>query len=83
MSFTEATVEAATLDWFGELGYDQKYGPDVEPGELYAERAGGDVGQVLVGDCRLVPRRVQGPERLCNSANDWNLRPAPDFSLCG
>jgi type I restriction enzyme R subunit len=41
VSFTEANlVEAATIDWFGELGYEQKYGPDIEPGELYAERAG-------------------------------------------
>jgi len=40
VSFTEATVEAATLDWLAELGYGQRYGPDIEPGELHAERAG-------------------------------------------
>jgi type I restriction enzyme R subunit len=44
VSFGEATVEAATLDWFEGLGYERKYGPDIEPGELYAERASfGDV----------------------------------------
>ncbi len=57
MSFTEATVEAATLDWFGELGYERKYGPDIEPGELYAERASfGDV--VLLKRLRAAVARI-------------------------
>jgi len=38
VSFTEATVEAATLDWFDALGYERKYGPDIEPGQHEAER---------------------------------------------
>ena len=57
MTFTEATVEAATLDWFGELGYEKKYGPDIEPGELYAERAGFD-DVVLLERLRMAMSRV-------------------------
>ncbi len=49
MSFTEGTVEAATLDWFGELGYERKYGPDIEPGESDTERASFD--EVVLLEC--------------------------------
>jgi type I restriction enzyme R subunit len=34
----ESTVEQAALDWFKELGYDIKYGPEIAAGELFAER---------------------------------------------
>ena len=57
MSITEATVEAATLGWFDALGYDKKYGPDLEPGELYAERKSfGDV--VLLERLRAAVARI-------------------------
>src|ERR1051325_857804 len=57
MSFTEATVEAATLEWFDALGYERKYGPDIEPGEQYAERRGfGDV--VLLERLRAPVARI-------------------------
>lgn len=36
--FTESTVEAAALDWFAELGYAVLHGPDIAPGEPFAER---------------------------------------------
>src|SRR5439155_13984804 len=39
-SFTESTVEDATLSWFGELQYSVLHGPEIAPGELAAERAG-------------------------------------------
>jgi len=58
VSFTEANlVEAATVDWFNELGYEAKYGPDIEPGELFAERASfGDV--VLLERLRTAVARI-------------------------
>jgi type I restriction enzyme R subunit len=37
-AFTESTVEAAALEWFGELRYGARFGPDIAPGELAAER---------------------------------------------
>src|SRR5207245_758756 len=43
--------------WFEELGYEKKYGPDIEPGELYAERVGfGDV--VLLERLRTAVARI-------------------------
>lgn len=38
MSLTESTVEAASLEWFGELGYALGHGPQIAPGEEAAER---------------------------------------------
>lgn len=37
-SFTEATVEAAALSWFGELRYAIAHAPHLAPGEITAER---------------------------------------------
>ncbi|GAB5491717.1 MAG: type I restriction endonuclease subunit R [Phototrophicaceae bacterium] len=36
--FTESTVEDATIDWLGELGFDYVYGGDIAPEEAQAER---------------------------------------------
>lgn len=50
-SLNESHVEAATLGWFGELGYAVGHGPHMAPGEPEAERASfGDV--VLVARLR-------------------------------
>ena len=38
MNFSESIVEAATLEWFGELGYSVGHGPHLAPGEPAAER---------------------------------------------
>ncbi len=38
MLFTESIIEQATLDWFKGLGYSILNGPDIAPGELFAER---------------------------------------------
>lgn len=41
---TESAVEEATLTWFQDLGYQVRSGPEIAPGELFAERASyGDV----------------------------------------
>jgi len=38
-AFTESTVEDAALEIFESLGYAILHGPDIAPGELYAERS--------------------------------------------
>jgi type I restriction enzyme R subunit len=45
-SFTESVVEEAALAWLESLGYPVKHGPEIAPGELFAER--GDYGQVIL-----------------------------------
>ncbi|MEK0450296.1 MAG: hypothetical protein RL088_2564 [Verrucomicrobiota bacterium] len=37
-ALSEAVVEAAALEWFGELGYAVGHGPELAPGEPAAER---------------------------------------------
>ena len=57
-AFTEYTVEAATLDWFAELGYETLHGPDIAPDEPNAERTSyADV--VLVDRLRSAPGAAQ------------------------
>lgn len=45
-AFTESVVEDAALAWLESLGYTVKHGPEIAPGELFAER--GDYGQVIL-----------------------------------
>ncbi|MGH9335374.1 MAG: type I restriction endonuclease subunit R, partial [Vicinamibacteria bacterium] len=45
-AFTESVIEEATLAWFEGLGYTVRNGPEIAPGELFAERA--DYGQVVL-----------------------------------
>ena len=53
----EATMEDATLDWFGELGYGVLHGNTIAPGEMLAERTSyGDV--VLVTRLRDALARI-------------------------
>lgn len=47
-SFTESVVEDAALAWLESLGYAIKHGPEIAPGELFAER--GDYEQVILAD---------------------------------
>ncbi len=44
--FAESVVEEAALGWFEKLGYSIKFGPEIAPGELFAERY--DYGQALL-----------------------------------
>jgi len=44
--FTESVVEEAALAWFDGLGYSVLHGPDIAPGEPFAERD--DYGQVVL-----------------------------------
>jgi Type I restriction enzyme R protein N terminus (HSDR_N) len=44
--FTESVIEEAALAWLERLGWTVKYGPEIAPGELAAERA--DFGQVIL-----------------------------------
>lgn len=53
----ESTVEEAALGWFEELGYGVVHGPEIAPGELFAERESyGDV--VLVKRLREAMARI-------------------------
>src|SRR3990172_6122285 len=45
---TESTIEEAALAWLESLGYTVKYGPEIAPGEIAAERT--DYGQVVIED---------------------------------
>jgi len=45
-NFTESVVEDAALAWLESLGYTVKHGPEIAPGELFAER--GHYGQVIL-----------------------------------
>ena len=36
--FSESVVEDTTLAWLESLGWTAKYGPEIAPGELAAER---------------------------------------------
>lgn len=54
---TEETVEPAALDWLRELGYDTRFGPDIAPGELAAERASYDE-VLLLGRLRAALERL-------------------------
>jgi type I restriction enzyme R subunit len=47
-NFTESVVDDAALAWLESLGYAIKHGPEIAPGELFAER--GDYGQVILAD---------------------------------
>jgi type I restriction enzyme, R subunit len=44
--FTESEVEQATLDWLEFIGWTIKNGPEIAPGELFAERE--SYGQVIL-----------------------------------
>lgn len=71
MPLNESTVEAAALEWFGQLGYTVAYGPDFAPGEPEAERQSfGDV--VLVGRLRDAIRRLN--PRIPEDAREEALR---------
>jgi type I restriction enzyme R subunit len=45
-TFSESTVESATLAWLSELGWQVKHGPEIAPDGLFAERQ--DYGQVVL-----------------------------------
>jgi len=57
MAFYESDVEAAALEWFGELDYATAHGPHLAPGEPASERfSHGDV--VLVGRLQEAIRKL-------------------------
>ncbi|MEA3213202.1 MAG: hypothetical protein QOE70_6259 [Chthoniobacter sp.] len=46
MSFNEAIVEEAVLEWFGELGYAAGHGPQILP--VSSRRSGIRLGEVVL-----------------------------------
>ncbi len=81
MSFNESTVEAAALEWFGELHYAVIHGPDIVPKEPAAERESfGDT--ILLGRLRQAVTRIniQVPEPAREDAIRKVLRlPSPSL----
>ena len=70
MSLNESIVEAAALEWFGELGYTIGHGPHLAPGEPAAEREperSGDSRRQLFSEVVLVGR-LRGAIRRLNPA---------------
>jgi len=51
-AFTESVVEEAALAWLESLGYVVKHGPEIAPGELFAERSDPNYRDVML-DGRL------------------------------
>jgi len=45
-ALSESVVEDAALAWLESLGYAVKYGPEIGPEEIFAERS--DYGQVVL-----------------------------------
>jgi type I restriction enzyme R subunit len=69
MSLNESIVEDAALEWFGELGYEIRHGPQLAPGEPAAERE--SFGEVLlVGRLReaIRPLNLSIPEEAREEA---------------
>jgi type I restriction enzyme R subunit len=69
MSLNESIVEDAALEWFGELGYEIRHGPQLVPGEPAAERE--SFGEVLlVGRLReaIRPLNLSIPEEAREEA---------------
>jgi len=77
--FSESDVEDAALDWLAELGWAVKSGPEIAPGELFAERK--EYGEVvLLGRFRNALQRLnQGvPEE---TLADAELKPCVELAL--
>jgi type I restriction enzyme, R subunit len=74
--FSESTIEDAALDWLAELGWVVKHGPEIAPGELFAERK--DYGEtVLLERFRSALARLNPnlPEDTLADAERRVLRP--------
>jgi type I restriction enzyme R subunit len=74
--FSESVVEDAALAWLAELGWAVKHGPEIAPGELFAERK--DYGEtVLLERFRTALQRLNPglPEDTLADAERRVLRP--------
>ena len=75
----ESVLEEAALDWFRALGYEEKYGPGIGPGELLAERASyADV--ILAGRFGDALRRLN-PEASEAALDDAARKPGQPRSM--
>jgi type I restriction enzyme R subunit len=75
-AFTESVVEEATLAWLESLGYTILHGPDIAPGQPFAERD--DYGQVVLeGRLRQALQRLnpQAPPDALDEAFRRLTRP--------
>lgn len=82
--FIESDVEAAALAWLESLGYTVKHGPEVAPGELFAERK--DYDQIVLGQRMrdaLVRLNADLPPEALDDAFRKITRPAgPTLEAC-
>ena len=65
--FTESVVEEAALPWLESLGYKVKHGPEIAPGELFAERTATGAKDARVQLGKL------GPGNCFRKGNSWVL----------
>ena len=70
---SESTVEHAALDWLGDVGWERAFGPDIAPGELWAERESWDqvvlAGRLSDAIARLNPAfRHRLAKRRCGAS---------------
>lgn len=64
-AFAEFTVEDAALAWLEGIGWSVKSGPELAPGELFAERT--DYGEVVLAQRlrdTLLPKLISGELRV-------------------
>ena len=71
IGISESTVEEAALDWLGRVGWERRFGPNIAPGELGAERESWDE-VVLLG--RLTGAIARLNPTVAASARDEALR---------
>jgi hypothetical protein len=62
----ESTIEDAALELFSGLGYAVLHGPDIAPGELFAEQADCTYRSRMLGALRytLLPKLISGEIRV-------------------
>lgn len=51
-TFTKSVVEEAAIAWLENLGWTVKHGPDIAPGELFAERVSARDMVLNVAECK-------------------------------
>jgi type I restriction enzyme R subunit len=69
VAITESAIEQAALEWFEALGYSVRHGPEIAPGEMFAERQG-------YGEVVLEKRLREALERLNPEATGGAIKEA-------
>ena len=72
-AITESVVEDAALEWLGALGYAVQHGPEIAPGEIFAERSDPNYRDVVL-ERRLCDALVRLNRKLPAEALDDAFR---------